>query len=51
MADCGKKKKKKWMAFFTTIRALEFALEIGIINAILEGYSKHSIETQTIQKT
>ena len=49
MVDCGK--IKKWMAFFTTIRALEFALEIGIINAILEGYSKHSIETQTIQKT
>ena len=33
------------MAFFATIRALEVALEIGIIDAILEGDSEHGFET------
>ena len=49
MADCGK--KKIWMAFFATICALEVALEIGIIDAILEGDFGHGFETQMVQKT
>ena len=43
MADCGK--KKFWMAFFATIHSPEVALEIGKIDAILEGDSEHDFET------
>ena len=39
------------MVFFATICALEVVLEIGIIDAILEGNSEHGLETQTVQKT
>ena len=49
MADCGK--KKFWMAFFATIHSPEVALEIGKIDAILEGDSEPTFETQTVQKT
>ena len=51
MADFGQKKKIFWMVFFATICALEVVLEIGIIDAILEGNSEHGLETQTVQKT
>ena len=51
MADCGKKKEKGWPFLQLFVHVLEFALEIGIIDAILEGYSKHGFETQTVQKT